>query len=50
VWIDGVKIIDYIDNKATVPRNSITMKQGGYVGLYDEDAAVGFDNVIIKPL
>jgi hypothetical protein len=50
VWIDGIKIIDYIDNRAGVLRNSLKMEQGGFVGLYTEDAAVAFDNVIIKPL
>jgi hypothetical protein len=50
VWIDGIKIIDYIDNKAGIPRNSLKMRQGGFVGLYTEDAAVAFDNVIIRPL
>ena len=50
VWIDGIKIIDYIDNKTGVPRNSLVMRQGGFVGLYTEDAAVAFDDVIIKPL
>jgi hypothetical protein len=50
VWIDGIKIIDYIDNKAGVPRNSLKMKQGGFIGLYADDAAARFDNVVIKPL
>ena len=50
VWIDGIKILDYIDNKADVPRNSLKMRQGGFIGLYTEDAAVAFDNVIIRPL
>jgi hypothetical protein len=49
VWIDGIKIIDYIDNKAGVPKNSLKMRQGGYIGLYADDAAARFDNVVIRP-
>ena len=50
VWIDGTKIADYLDNNPAIPRNSETMKQGGPIVLYTEDAAVGFDNVKITPL
>jgi len=50
VWIDGTKIVDYVDNHPAIPRNSETMKQGGPIALYTEDAAVGFDNVKITPL
>jgi hypothetical protein len=50
IWIDGVKIVDYIDNQSGIPRNSEIMKQGGSIVLYTEDAAVGFDNVVIRPL
>jgi hypothetical protein len=50
VWIDGTKIVDYLDNKPGIPRNSEIMKQGGPIVLYTEDAAVGFDNVKIKRL
>ena len=50
VWIDGIKIIDYIDNKAGIPRNSLKMNQGGFIGLYADNAAARFDNVVIKPL
>jgi hypothetical protein len=50
VWIDGAKIVDYIDNQPGIPRNSEIMRQGGPIVLYTEDAAVGFDNVKIKPL
>jgi hypothetical protein len=48
IWIDGTKIVDYIDNKILL--NSETMKQGGPIVLYTEDAAVGFDNVNVSPL
>ncbi|MGC1134332.1 MAG: family 16 glycoside hydrolase [Nitrososphaeraceae archaeon] len=50
VWIDGTRIVDYVDNNPAIPRNSETMKQGGPIVLYTEDAAVGFDNVKITPL
>jgi hypothetical protein len=50
IWVDGAKIIDYIDNKSWIPRNSEKMKQGGTITLYTEDAAVAFDNVNITPL
>ena len=50
IWIDGVKIVDYIDNQPNIPRNSMTMLKGGHIVLYTEDAAVGFDNVNIQPL
>jgi 3-keto-disaccharide hydrolase/fibronectin type III domain protein len=50
IWIDGAKIVDYLDNQPGIPRNSEIMKQGGPIVLYTEDAAVGFDNVVIRPL
>jgi len=50
LWVDGTKIADYVDNHPAIPRNSETMKQGGPIALYTEDAAVGFDNVKITPL
>jgi hypothetical protein len=50
VWIDNAKIADYTDNQPGIPPNSETMKQGGQIVLYTEDAAVGFDNVQIRPL
>jgi Domain of Unknown Function (DUF1080) len=50
IWIDGNKIVDHIDNKPNMPRNSDTMKQAGPIVLYTEDAAVGFDNININPL
>ena len=50
IWIDGVKIVDYLDNQLGILRNSEIMKQGGPIVLYTEDAAVGFDNVVIRPL
>jgi len=50
VWIDGAKIVDYSDNQPGIPPNSDTMKQGGPIVLYTDDAAVGFDNVQIKRL
>ena len=39
-----------ISVKSILTRNSETMKQGGPIALYTEDAAVGFDNVKIRPL
>ena len=50
IWIDGIKIVDYIDNQPGIPRNSMTMLRGGHIVLYTEDAQVGFDNVNIQPL
>jgi hypothetical protein len=50
VWIDGAKIVDYVDDQSGIPRNSEIMKKGGPIVLYTEDAAVGFDNVNIKSL
>lgn len=47
VWIDGQQICNYVDNR--IP-NSEKMKREGPIVLYTEDAAVAFDDVIIKPL
>jgi hypothetical protein len=44
VWVDGIKAADFIDNQI---RNSIKMSSG-YVGLYNEDSRVNFDNVNIN--
>jgi Domain of Unknown Function (DUF1080) len=46
VWVDGIKAADFIDNK--IP-NSYKMSSG-YMGLYNEDSRVNFDNVNIGPL
>ena len=46
IWIDGVKVVDYIDNKV---QNSEKLSFGA-IGLYTEDASVRFDNIYIKPL
>ena len=46
VWVDGVKAADFGDNKIN---NSYKMSSG-YIGLYNEDAMVNFDNVNIIPL
>lgn len=50
IWVDGAKIIDYVDSELWIPRNSEKMKQGGTITLYTEDAAVAFDNINITPL
>ena len=42
VWVNGSKIIDIID---TNMRDAL---KKGYIGLYDEDALVKFDNISIK--
>jgi len=46
VWIDNIKVLDYVDDK--VP-NSEKISFGA-IGLYSEDASVRFDNVYIKPI
>jgi Domain of Unknown Function (DUF1080) len=46
VWVDGIKAADFIDNKI---RNSYKMSSG-YMGLYNEDSRVNFENVYISPL
>lgn len=46
VDVDGTRIIDMVDIK----ENSNIMKQGGYIGLYNEDAEVSFDDVYIERL
>ena len=47
IWIDGVQIANYTDNKPNIQRNSPKMLNGGHIVLYTEDASVGFDNVNI---
>jgi hypothetical protein len=42
VWVNGSKIIDIIDT------NMKDVLKKGYIGLYDEDALVKFDNIYIK--
>jgi hypothetical protein len=42
VWMNGSKIIDFIDTNMT------DALKKGYIGLYDEDALVKFDNIYIK--
>ena len=46
IWINGNKVIDYIDNKF----HSSEKLSFGAIGLYNEDASVRFDNIYIKPL
>jgi hypothetical protein len=46
IWMNGEKVIDYVDDK--IP-NSVRLDIGS-IGLYSEDASVRFDNVYIKPL
>lgn len=46
VWIDNVKVLDFVDDK--VP-NSEKVSFGA-IGLYSEDASVRFDNVYVKPI
>jgi 3-keto-disaccharide hydrolase len=46
VWIDNVKVFDFVDDQ--VP-NSEKLSFGA-IGLYSEDASVRFDNVYIKPI
>jgi|GEM_PF-963734 hypothetical protein len=46
IWVDENKVADYIDNK--IP-NSNAMSSGS-MGLYNEDARVNFDNVMIQDL
>ena len=42
VWVNGSKIIDIIDT------NMKDVLKKGYIGLYDEDAFVKFNNIYIK--
>ena len=44
VWVDGTKVIDMDD-----PSYNSAQMASGSVGLYNEDASVGFDNVRIGP-
>ena len=46
VWVDGVKAADFVDKEIHQP-NSPQMSSG-YVGLYNEDSLVNFDNVKIN--
>jgi hypothetical protein len=45
ITMDGVKLIDYVDNR--VPNSHQLMS--GYMTMYDEDALVWFDDVNITP-
>jgi 3-keto-disaccharide hydrolase len=45
VWVDGSKAADFVDNKIHQP-NSLQISKG-FVGLYNEDSLVNFDNVKI---
>ncbi|MGB7956334.1 MAG: DUF1080 domain-containing protein [Candidatus Nitrosopolaris sp.] len=44
VWVDGVKAADFVDDQ--IP-NSYKMSSG-YLGLYNEDSNVNFDNVSLN--
>jgi hypothetical protein len=44
VWVDGSKVVDMDD-----PSYNSAKMSNGYIGLYNEDASVGFDNVRIGP-
>jgi 3-keto-disaccharide hydrolase/F5/8 type C domain len=46
VWVDGAKVADFVDDQ---PASSAKLSSG-YMGLYNEDAKVNFDNVNIKVL
>jgi Domain of Unknown Function (DUF1080) len=46
VWADGIKAADLVDNK--IP-NSNKMSSG-YMGLYNEDSSVNFDNIFIDSI
>lgn len=48
VWVNGVKAADFVDKKIHQP-NSPQMSSG-YVGLYNEDSLVNFDNVKINAI
>ncbi len=48
IWVDGIKIVDFIDNNKTV-LNSTKMSHGS-IGLYNEDSSVAFDNIYISHL
>jgi F5/8 type C domain/3-keto-disaccharide hydrolase len=50
IWLDGVLVINYTDNKPSIPRNSATMLQGGSIVLYNENSIAAYDNVNINPL
>jgi hypothetical protein len=41
IWVDGIKIIDFIDHNISEKLSS------GAIALYNEDAAVSFDNIYI---
>jgi hypothetical protein len=44
VWVDGVKAADFVDDQTP---NSYKMSSG-YLGLYNEDSIVNFDNVSLN--
>jgi hypothetical protein len=46
VWVDSVKVADFVDDE---PRSSAKLSTGN-MGLYNEDARVNFDNVNINVL
>jgi hypothetical protein len=45
IWINGKNIVDFYDKVPNSPQMSY-----GAIGLYNEDAFVGFDNIHITPL
>lgn len=42
IWVGGVKVVDMDD-----PSYNSAKMSSGFIGLYTEDASVGFDNVYI---
>jgi len=48
VWVDGDKVADFVDKKIHQP-NSLQLSRG-YIGLYNEDSLVAFDNVKIRKI
>jgi hypothetical protein len=43
IWVDGAKVIDMDD-----PSYNSAQMSKGFIGLYNEDASVGFDNVRVR--
>jgi hypothetical protein len=47
VWVDGLVAADFVDNSIHQPNSR--QLASGYMGLYDEDSIVNFDDVSIYP-
>ncbi|PWU81637.1 MAG: hypothetical protein DLM72_05960 [Candidatus Nitrosopolaris wilkensis] len=47
VWVDGLVAADFVDN--SIHQRNSPQLASGYIGLYDEDSLVNFDDVSMTP-